>query len=189
MAVTPSTMPPLGMAAPDFALPDTEGAIVRRDDFAGRPLLVMFICNHCPFVVHLKSALAEFGREFGDRVAIVGINANDPVSHPADAPGTMGVERARAGWTFPYLFDETQAVASAYAAACTPDFFLFDAKHRLAYRGRFDESTPGNRKPITGADLRAAVEAVIEGQPPVEPQVASMGCNIKWRKGNGPRTF
>lgn len=189
MALTPSTMPPLGMEAPDFALPDTEGATVRRDDAAGRPLLVMFICNHCPFVVHLKQALAEFGRAYGDRIAIVGINANDPVSHPADAPETMAAERARAGWTFPYLFDATQEIARTYGAACTPDFFLFDATHRLVYRGRFDDSTPGNRKPITGADLRAAVEAVARGEKPAADQHASMGCNIKWRKRNAPRTF
>ncbi len=183
MALTPSTMVPLGTAAPDFDLLDTaSGKRVRRSDYAGRSLLVMFICNHCPFVVHLKSALARFGEDYADTLGIVAINSNDVRSHPQDGPTHMAADHARFGYRFPYLFDETQAVAKAYHAACTPDFFLYDAAHRLAYRGRFDASTPGNGKPISGADLRAAADAVIAGKAPGDEQVASMGCNIKWAR-------
>lgn len=181
MALTKSTMAALGSPAPTFDLPDTEGGRVCLDDYAGGPLLVMFICNHCPFVVHLRDALAALGRAYGDRLGIVAINANDPATHPADSPAAMKVERERVGYPFPYLFDATQDVARAYGAACTPDFFLYDADHRLAYRGRFDGSTPGNGAPLTGADLRAAIEAVLTGEAPAPDQAPSMGCNIKWR--------
>lgn len=183
MALTPSKMVPLGTAAPDFELPDTaSGATVRRKDYAGRPLLVMFICNHCPFVVHLKSALAAFGRRYAETLAIVAISSNDVASHPSDGPKHMAADHARFGYPFPYLYDAAQQVARAYGATCTPDFFLFDADHRLAYRGRFDGSTPGNGQPITGADLRAAADAVIAGRAPDGEQTPSLGCNIKWAR-------
>ncbi len=187
MARTPSTMLPLGTPAPDFNLPDVDGDLTSLDDFAGAPaLLVMFICNHCPFVVHLREALAAFGTEYGEQIAIVAINSNDANAYPADAPDKMADEAADAGYTFPYLFDASQEVAKAYHAACTPDFFLFDADRKLVYRGQFDDSRPGNGKPITGADLRAAVDAVLAGKAPSEEQAPSLGCNIKWRPGNEP---
>lgn len=181
MALTASKMTALGTPAPSFDLPDTDGGRVALADHAGRPLLVMFICNHCPFVVHIRDALAALGRAYAGRLAIVAINANDPETHPADSPAAMKIERERVGYPFPYLFDATQEVARAYGAACTPDFFLYDADHRLAYRGRFDDSTPGNRKPVTGAELRAAIDAVLAGEAPAADQTPSMGCNIKWR--------
>ena len=188
MARTPSTMLPLGTPAPDFTLPDTEGNTVSRTDFANQPLLVMFICNHCPFVVHLRAALADFGREYTPRgLAIVAINSNDPTTHPQDGPDHMRTECTRAGYVFPYLFDATQDVAHAYHAACTPDFFLFAADHTLAYRGQFDGSRPGSSTPITGADLRAAADAVLTGTAVPSDQLPSMGCNIKWRRGNEPK--
>ena len=187
MARTPSTMLPLGTPAPDFDLPDTDGGRVRRADFEGRPLLVQFICNHCPFVVHLRAALADFGRDYGPRgLAIVAISANDAQAYPADGPEAMAAEKTAAGYPFPYLYDETQAVARAHQAACTPDFFLFDAQHRLAYRGQFDDSRPGNGQPITGADLRAAADAVLRGEAPTPHQRPSLGCNIKWKPGHAP---
>jgi peroxiredoxin len=190
MARTPSTMLPLGTPAPDFNLPDVDGDLTSLDDFAGAPaLLVMFICNHCPFVVHLREALAAFGTEYGEQIAIVAINSNDANAYPADAPDKMADEAADAGYTFPYLFDATQEVAKAYQAACTPDFFLFDADRKLVYRGQFDDSRPGNGKPITGADLRAAVDAVLAGKAPSEEQAPSLGCNIKWKPGNEPSNF
>ncbi|MCA9559616.1 MAG: thioredoxin family protein [Myxococcales bacterium] len=190
MARTPSTMLPLGTPAPDFNLPDVDGDLTSLDDFDGAPaLLVMFICNHCPFVIHLRAALAAFGTEYGEQIAIVAINANDANAYPDDAPDKMADEAADAGYTFPYLFDASQEVAKAYHAACTPDFFLFDAERKLVYRGQFDDSRPGNGKPITGADLRAAVDAVLAGKAPSEEQAPSLGCNIKWRPGNEPSYF
>lgn len=183
MARIYSTMLPLGTPAPHFNLPGTDGQQVALEDFAGRPLLVQFICNHCPFVIHLREALTAFAHEYGAKgLAIVAINANDAESYPADSPAEMVKEKARAGYPFPYLYDETQAVARAYEAACTPDFFLFDAEHRLAYRGRFDGSRPGTSVPITGEDLRAAADAVLAGEAPAEEQQPSLGCNIKWRE-------
>jgi peroxiredoxin len=184
-------MLPLGTVAPDFSLPDTAGRTVSRADFAGRPaLLVMFICNHCPYVVHLRAGLARLGADFQARGAgVVAINANDPGRYPADRPELMAEEVRVAGYTFPYLFDATQAVARAYRAACTPDFFLFDATGRLAYRGQFDDSRPGNEVPVTGRDLRAALEAVLAGQKPSAQQKPSMGCNIKWLPGYEPDYF
>ncbi len=192
MALTPSTMLPLGTPAPDFQLPEPATGRVRTlADLADAPVLVVaFLCNHCPYVVHLRSALAAFGAECVRRqTAFVAINANDAAKYPADAPDRMGPEAQAAGWTFPYLFDENQDVARSYHAACTPDFFVFDANRRLAYRGQFDASRPGNGKPVTGADLRAAVDAVLAGRPPAEPQIPSMGCNIKWRPGHEPDYF
>jgi thiol-disulfide isomerase/thioredoxin len=183
MVQTASTMLPLGTECPDFSLPNVvEGTTVSRADFAGRPLLVMFICNHCPFVKHLRSALAEFGREYQAKgLGIVAISSNDAESYPDDSPEKMQDEAVTAGYTFPYLYDESQEVAKAFRAACTPDFFLFDRDGRLAYRGQFDDSRPSNGRPITGADLRAACDAVLAGQSVPEPQRPSIGCNIKWK--------
>lgn len=191
MVRTPSTMLPLGTVAPDFALPDTEGNVVRVSDFDGaKALLVMFICNHCPYVKHVAEVLARLCREFQQRgVAVVGINSNDVENYPDDAPDKMKEEVARRGYSFPYLYDETQQVARAYRAACTPDFFLFDAQRRLVYRGQMDSSRPGNDVPVTGADLRAAVEAVLAGRSPAADQKPSLGCNIKWKPGNEPDYF
>ncbi len=187
MARTPSTMLPLGTPAPAFSLPDTEGGRVSTSDYANTPLLVMFICNHCPFVVHLRSALADLGRDYAAKdLAIVAINSNDTTSHPQDGPEHMRTERQKAGYVFPYLFDETQQVAHAYQAACTPDFFLFDAAHTLVYRGQFDASRPGNGAPIDGADLRTAADAVLSGTPVSDDQLPSVGCNIKWKAGHAP---
>ncbi|HEY9148728.1 MAG TPA: thioredoxin family protein, partial [Gammaproteobacteria bacterium] len=167
MARTPSTMLELGTAAPDFSLPEpATGKSVSLSDFAGRPLVVLFICNHCPYVLHIAAKLAEIAREFQHRdVEFVAINSNDVANYPDDSPEKMPAMSAQFGFTFPYLFDETQAVAKAYRAACTPDFFLFDADHKLVYRGQLDGSRPGNGVPITGEDLRAALDAVLEGKP------------------------
>lgn len=181
-------MLPLGTEAPSFSLPDTDGEIVSLEDFEGAPgLLVMFLCNHCPFVKHLREGLAEFGREYLKRgLGIVAINSNDVERYPADSPEMMAREVAEAGYPFPYLFDETQEVAKAYRAACTPDFFLFDGDRRLVYRGQFDDSRPDNGVPVTGKDLKAAADAVLEGKPVPEEQKPSLGCNIKWKPGNKP---
>jgi peroxiredoxin len=191
MALTPSTMQPLGTLAPDFSLPDTDGKIVSLADYkTSAALLVIFMCNHCPYVVHLRSGLAQLARDYAPRgVGIVGINANDAKNYPADSPAQMREEVKAAGYIFPYLYDETQAVAKKYRAACTPDFFLFDRGHRLVYRGQFDASRPGNGRPVTGNDLRAALDAVLAGKPTAEPQAASIGCNIKWKAGNEPDYF
>ena len=189
MAETASTMAPLGMQAPDFRLPDTDGKIVSRDDFADAPaLLVMFICNHCPFVKHIRGGLARFGRDYQERgLVVVAINSNDVVSYPDDSPEMMAKEKQLAGYTFPYLYDETQSVAKAYSAACTPDFFLFDAQRKLVYRGQFDSSRPSNNKPVTGGGLRAAADAVLANKPVSAEQKPSVGCNIKWKRGNVSR--
>jgi peroxiredoxin len=188
MAVA-STMLALGTHAPDFALPDvTTGRVVAASDFDDRPvLLVMFICRHCPYVAHVRSGLADLGREYaGSEVAIVAISANDPETHPEDAPESLAEEARLAGYAFPYLFDEAQSVAAAYTAACTPDFFLFDRDRRLVYRGQFDDSRPRNDLPVTGEDLRAAIEAARAGRAVSEDQRPSLGCSIKWRPGNEP---
>jgi len=181
-------MLPLGTPAPDFRLPDPNGQLVARDDFAAAPaLLVAFLCNHCPYVKHVKAGFAAFAKEYAGRgLAIVAINSNDFAEYPEDAPARMAEEAARAGYVFPYLVDESQAVAKAYRAACTPDFFLFDAARRLAYRGQFDDSRPGNRIPVSGRDLRAAADAVLAGRAAAADQKASIGCNIKWRPGREP---
>lgn len=186
-----STMLPLGTPAPDFRLPDTEGKPVSLGDFQGTPaLLVMFICNHCPYVKHIRDPLAVLCREFQEKgVAVVGINSNDAAKCPDDSPEMMRREVVAAGYTFPYLYDETQEVAKAYRAACTPDFFLFDRQQRLAYRGQLDDSRPSNGKPVTGSDLRTAVEAVLAGRPTPVDQKPSAGCNIKWKPGNQPDYF
>jgi len=189
MARTPSTMIDLGTEAPDFCLPEpATGKTVCRDDFKGKKgLLVMFISNHCPYVKHIADELARFGREYQEKgLGIVAINANDVANYPDDSPEKM-VEEVRArGYTFPYLFDESQAVAKAYQAACTPDFFLFDSDFKLVYRGQFDDARPRNDEPVTGKDLRAAADALLAGQPIPEEQKPSLGCNIKWKPGNEP---
>ncbi|RMG36156.1 MAG: thioredoxin family protein [Planctomycetota bacterium] len=192
MVKTASTMLPLGTPCPEFALPNVvDGTTFRSSDVPkGTPLLVMFICNHCPFVKHIRSQLAEFAREYQQKgLVIVAINSNDVEAYPDDSPEKMAQEAREAGYTFPYLFDETQDVAKAFKAACTPDFFLFDRDHRLAYRGQFDDSRPGNGIPVTGKDLRAAADAVLEGRPAPENQRPSIGCNIKWKPGNEPEYF
>jgi peroxiredoxin len=191
MVKTASTMRALGERAPNFSLPNVDGKTVSLKDFNGKPgLLVIFMCNHCPFVIHLRSALAAFGKEYQAKgLAVVGINSNDISTHPDDSPERMKVEAQTAGYTFPYLFDESQEVAQAYGAACTPDFFLFDAQHRLVYRGQFDDSRPGNGKPITGADLRAACDAVLAGTAVTTRQKPSIGCNIKWKTRREPAYF
>jgi peroxiredoxin len=178
-------MLPLGTPAPDFRLPDTNGKIVSLADFSSAPALaVLFICNHCPYVKHIRATLAELAREYQKRgAAFVGISSNDVVTHPADSPENMKLEVKLAGYTFPYLYDETQAVAKAYHAACTPDLFLFDKHHKLVYRGQFDSSRPGNGAPVTGNDLRAALDAVLAGKPVSPHQAPSVGCNIKWKEG------
>jgi peroxiredoxin len=181
----------LGTAAPDFRLPGTDGKIYSLLDFReAKALVVAFICNHCPYVMHIRSALAQFGKEMQGRgVAVVGISANDAVKYPQDGPEAMKREVGVAGYTFPYLYDESQAVAKAYRAACTPDFFLFDGERKLVYRGQFDSSRPGNGVPVTGSDLREAVEAVLAGRAIAANQRPSLGCNIKWRRGNEPEYF
>lgn len=189
MPATPSTMVPLGMIAPDFHLPDTDGKQVSLADFSGGPaLLVAFICNHCPFVKHIQAAFTHLVREYQAKgVAVVAINSNDVANHPDDSPAKMVEEKKAAGYTFPYLYDESQKVAPAYHAACTPDFFLFDQNRKLAYRGQMDASRPGNGKANDGADLRAALDAVLAGKKPSSEQIPSIGCNIKWKAGNEPR--
>jgi peroxiredoxin len=191
MALTPSNMLPLGTSAPDFRLPDTGGKIVALADFKAAPaLLVLFICNHCPYVKHIRSGLAAVGREYQQRgVAIVAISSNDAENYPEDNPEKMRQEAKAAGYVFPYLYDETQSVAQAYRAACTPDIFLFDKDRKLVYRGQFDDSRPSNGRPVTGRDLRAALDAVLAGKPVAPQQTASMGCNIKWKAGNAPDYF
>jgi len=188
MALTPSTMLPLGTAAPDFKLPDTDGKLYALKDFAqADALVVMFICNHCPFVKHVRAELARLGRDMKARnVAVVAVSSNDITSHPADSPAKMAEEKIAAGYDFPYLYDADQSVAAAYHAACTPDFFVFDKARTLVYRGQLDDSRPGNNLPVTGADLRAAIETALAGQPPVGLQKPSIGCNIKWTPGREP---
>lgn len=185
-----STMLPLGTSAPSFSLTNVDGATVSNSDFAGKPFLVIFMCNHCPFVIHLRGALADFAREYTAKgLSIVGISSNDVDAYPQDGPEKMKDEADSAGYVFPYLFDETQEIAKAYRAACTPDFFLFDSNHKLVYRGQFDDSRPKTEIPITGADLRAAADAVLEGKPVTDHQKPSIGCNIKWKPGCEPDYF
>ena len=184
-------MLPLGTTAPEFRLPDTDGKPVSLADFRGHAaLLVVFMCNHCPYVIHIRGGLAQLARDYLPRgLGMVGISANDAVNYPADSPARMKDEAKAAGYTFPYLYDESQAVAKSYRAACTPDFFLFNRDHKLVYRGQFDASRPGNGVPVTGRDLRAALEAVMAGRPAPEKQVPGIGCNIKWKSGNSPDYF
>ena len=191
MVRTASTMLPLGTPAPEFALADVNGKIVSLGDFIDAPaLLVIFMCNHCPYVQHVADEMARLVREHQKRgLAVVGINANDWEAFPDDSPACMAEEVRRRGYTFPYLIDKTQEVAKAYRAACTPDFFLFDKDRKLAYRGQMDSSRPGNNLPVTGKDLREALDAVLQGQPAPPLQRPSLGCNIKWRPGNEPEYF
>jgi len=184
-------MLPLGTTAPDFKLPDTNGKTVSLADFKDKPvLLVLFICNHCPYVKHIRAGLAQLGRDYLPKgVAIVGINSNDVANYPDDSPAKMKEEVKSAGYLFPYLYDETQAAAKAYRAACTPDIYLFDKDRKLVYRGQMDDSRPGNGIPVTGKDLRAALDAALAGKPISPNQKASMGCNIKWKAGNEPDYF
>jgi peroxiredoxin len=191
MALTASTMLALGSTAPPFRLPEPGGGMAALDDFRGAPaLLVVFLCNHCPYVKHIRHALAGLAREYQARgAAVVGINSNDVVSHPDDGPDRMIEEKKEIGYTFPYLFDESQDVAKAYQAACTPDFYVFDGNQKLVYRGQMDASRPGNSVPVTGKDLRAALDAVLTGKPVSPEQRPSLGCNIKWKPGNEPPYF
>jgi peroxiredoxin len=177
-------MLPLGTTAPAFKLPDTEGRRVGLDDFPGsRGYLVMFICNHCPFVKHLRSEIAALTEEYmANAIAVVAINSNDIINYPEDRPEMMAKEKREQNYKFPYLFDESQTVAKAFDAACTPDFYLFDSKRKLVYRGQFDSSRPGNNIPVTGEDLKNALEALLAGQPPLKNQRPSLGCNIKWKE-------
>lgn len=188
MAATPSTMIALGTTAPDFSLPDTEGRTVSLSDFGdAEALLVIFMCNHCPFVLHIRAGLARLARDYQGRgVAVVGINSNDVANYPDDSPQKMADQVMAAGYTFPYLFDETQAVAHAYQAACTPDFFVYDRDRRLVYRGQLDDSRPDSDIPVTGEDLRKALDAVLAGDSVGPDQKPSVGCNIKWKPGNEP---
>lgn len=192
MALTPSTMLALGTTAPDFRLPDvTSGKTISLDTFKGKQaLLVMFICRHCPYVQHVKGELARLGRDYANKnVGIVAISANDASHYPDDAPDRLKEMAQEMGFTFPFCCDESQAIAKAYTAACTPDFFLFDEQRRLVYRGQLDESRPGNNKPVTGNDLRAAIDAVLAGEPVSQDQQPSVGCNIKWKKGHEPAYY
>jgi peroxiredoxin len=188
MVATASTMLEIGTPAPAFELPDTQGKNVSLSDFSdAKALLLVFMCNHCPFVRHILDPFVKLASEYQKKgLAVVGINSNDVDSFPDDRPERMSQMAREKGFTFPYLYDGTQEVAKAYRAACTPDFFLFDGARRLVYRGQMDDSRPGNGKPVTGSDLRAALDAVLAGRPTPDVQKPSMGCNIKWRLGNEP---
>ncbi len=192
MVLTASTMLPLGTKAPDFQLPDVvSGETISLSTNAGKKaLLVMFICRHCPFVKHIKDELAQLGKDYVNRdVGIVAISSNDASNYPDDAPEQLKAMAIELGLPFPVCYDESQETANAYTAACTPDFFLFDAEQRLVYRGQLDDSRPSNGKPVTGEDLRAALDAVLAGQPVNSEQKPSIGCNIKWKPGNEPSYF
>jgi peroxiredoxin len=191
MAVTPSTMLPLGTQAPFFSLQDGKGETFSLDAFRkSRALLLMFICNHCPFVKHIQSGLVSLAKDYQTQgVAILAINANDAEKYPDDSPQKMVEESEKLGYPFPYLIDETQAIAKAYHAACTPDFFLFDPHQKLVYRGQMDGARPGNTIPVTGIDLRQAMDALLSEKPLSQDQKPSMGCNIKWKPANAPHYF
>ncbi len=192
MVKTASTMLPLGSPLPPFALRDTlSGDRVSRESLpAGQPVLVVFMCNHCPFVVHIREVLVSFANEYvGRGLKMIAISSNDVSGYPQDGPDRMTEEGQKYGFPFAYLFDEQQEAAKAFKAACTPDFFLFDAQHQLVYRGQFDDSRPSNGKPVTGADLRAACDALLSGQPVSVDQKPSIGCNIKWKPDGAPDYF
>ncbi len=188
MALTPSNMLPLGTLAPGFSLPDTEGNLVTLDTFSdSRLLLVAFICNHCPFVKHIRSELSSMANEYQSKgVAFVAINSNDILAYPGDNMENMVKEVQETGYCFPYLLDEAQEVAKAYDAACTPDFYVFDQNRLLVYRGQLDGSRPGNDIPVTGEDIRSALDRLLTGGSLTEQQAPSVGCNIKWKPGNEP---
>lgn len=184
MAIASSMSLPLGTAIPDFSLPDVStGAVCQPSDFrSAKVLLVVFLCRHCPYVVHVRPALQRIAEDFqAVGLSVVGISSNDPVKYPDDAPDKLADMVREVGFTFPVLFDESQEVARSFTATCTPDFFLFDEEQKLQYRGRLDDSTPGNGKPVTGADLRSAIQAILSGNAPAAEQLPSMGCSIKWR--------
>jgi peroxiredoxin len=192
MSLTPSTMLPLGTPAVDFKLPDVvSGKTYSLRDFANKKaLLVMFICQHCPYIQHIKKELAKLGRDYTNKdIGIVGISSNDADNYPEDSPKELAKFAKAEGFTFPLLYDESQDVAKAYTAACTPDLFLFDKARNLAYRGQLDDSRPGNSKPVTGRDLRAAMDAVLADKPVAKDQRPATGCNIKWKPGNEPDYF
>lgn len=191
MVRTASTMLPLGTKAPDFSLAECGGGTVSLDDLSGKKaLLVMFVCNHCPYVKHVADQLKSLADDYMAKdVAVVAISSNDADAYPDDSPEAMAKEKADRGYAFPYLFDADQSVAQQYAAACTPDFYLFDAELQLAYRGQLDSSRPNSGIPVTGEDLRAAIDAVLQGGSPDPNQRASLGCNIKWKQGNEPEYF
>ncbi|MBO3461270.1 thioredoxin family protein [Aetokthonos hydrillicola Thurmond2011] len=192
MALTASTMLPLGTKAPDFHLPNVvSGEIISLSNFAGKKaLLVMFICRHCPFVKHVQSQLAQLGKDYvQSELGIIAISSNDAKNYPDDAPDKLKAMAIELGFTFPLCYDETQETAKAYTAACTPDFFLFDAEQKLVYRGQLDDSRPNNGQPVTAADVRAAIAAVLAGKPVEGEQKPSIGCNIKWKSGNTPSYF
>jgi peroxiredoxin len=190
MVKTASTMLSLGSKAPDFSLPNVDGKSVALESFAGKPVLVVFMCNHCPFVIHIRDAFTKFAKEYQAKgLGIVGISSNDVETHPDDSPERMKEDAQKYGYTFPYLYDESQSVAKAYQAACTPDFFLFDKGHKLVYRGQFDDSRPQSGIPVTGEDLRAACDAVLTGKDVSSTQKPSIGCNIKWKAKNAPSYF
>lgn len=191
MVLTPSTMLELGTEAPTFTLPDPNGRMVSLDDYRdAKGYLVIFMCNHCPYVKHVRYELAKLTSEYQKKgIAVFGINSNDAANYPDDSPERMAKEIQEVGYSFPYLYDETQEVAKAYRAACTPDFFLFDRDKKLVYRGQMDDSRPGNQIPVTGKDLRAAMDSVLEGRTILEQQKPSMGCNIKWKPGYEPEYF
>ncbi len=189
MALTESTMLELGTKAPDFALPDVvSGKTVSLSTFSGKKaLLIMFICRHCPFVQHVKKEIARLGKDYQNKeIGMVAVSSNDAENYPDDAPAQLKQMAQTLGFTFPFCYDESQKTAQAYTAACTPDFFLFDADRKLVYRGQLDDSRPENGKPVTGKDLRSAVDAVLSGKPVSKDQRPSIGCNIKWKRGNAP---
>ncbi|MDR8393544.1 thioredoxin family protein [Aliifodinibius sp. S!AR15-10] len=192
MSETPSTMLELGTKAPNFSLTDvvTNDTVSLSDFEDSRALLVIFMCNHCPYVKNIKEALVDFANEYEEKgLAVVAISSNDVENYPDDSPKKMVEDAEKFGYPFPYLYDETQEVAKAYKAACTPDFFLFNEDRELVYRGQFDDSRPGNNKPVTGKDMREAVDKVLEDGSIIEDQKPSMGCNIKWKKGKEPAYF
>ncbi|MFN9853686.1 MAG: thioredoxin family protein [Planctomycetota bacterium] len=191
MVKTASTMLPLGTSAPDFRLLNIDGKTISLSEIAtGKGLVVMFICNHCPFVKHVAPELVRLTKDYESRgIQFIAISSNDVAAYPDDSPEMMKQEAAQQGYTFPYLFDETQEVAQAYRAACTPDFFIFDGSRRLVYRGQLDDSRPGNGKPLNGSDMRRALDQLIDGVEVPAEQRPSIGCNIKWKRGNEPTYF
>src|SRR3989344_6000975 len=192
MVLTPSTMLPLTTTAPHFSLPDVvTGETISLETFAGKKaLLVMFVCQHCPYVQHIKKEIARIGKDYEDKnLGVVAISSNDASSYPDDSPQNLKEMAKELDLSFPLCFDETQEVAKTYTAACTPDFFLFDQERGLVYRGQLDDSRPGNNQPVTGGDLRLAIEAVLNDQPVNPEQKPSTGCNIKWKPGNEPHYF
>lgn len=190
MVAVPSTMLPLGTPCPPFDLPDPSGSRHSNADFAGKPLVVAFICNHCPFVKHMNAELAQFGHDaIAAGASMVAISSNNVDKYPLDSPELMAEEASTWGYPFPYLYDASQDVAKAFRAACTPDFYVFDASGKLTYRGQFDDSRPGSGMAVTGADLYRALHSAVAGEGPVADQQASIGCNIKWKPGNEPAYF